>query len=244
MSTQVPQPHLGPDLPPGNVQDGFSEVAGLRDAVYDTSSDLGRWALGGFVRVVAMVIAGLALVLAGCGGATASSSPPTASPSPGPSRATVRALTTGERVTLACGLSLTVPAGYNGSLFVNAPSDPSDSGTLDGVASGYLAQSSLMHSFAITSLTESATLSPGMKPLLARWNNGAFEVHGFVVRRGTPRDTSVISMIVHLPGKPRGRVSLMVVGKHASDAPEVILEQAKAMWKLFKVQGALLPSTS
>lgn len=45
MSTQGPQPHLGPDLPPGNVQAGFSEVAGLRDAVYDASSDLGRWTL-------------------------------------------------------------------------------------------------------------------------------------------------------------------------------------------------------
>ena len=53
MSTQVPQPHLGPDLPPGNVQDGFSEVAGLRDAVYDTSSDLGRWALAwGLISVL------------------------------------------------------------------------------------------------------------------------------------------------------------------------------------------------
>jgi hypothetical protein len=46
MSTQGPQPHLGPDLQPGNVQAGFSEVAGLRDAVYDASSDLGRWTLG------------------------------------------------------------------------------------------------------------------------------------------------------------------------------------------------------
>jgi hypothetical protein len=27
------------------VQAGFSEVAGLRDAVYDASSDLGRWTL-------------------------------------------------------------------------------------------------------------------------------------------------------------------------------------------------------
>jgi hypothetical protein len=196
------------------------------------------------VRFVGMVIASLALVLAGCGGATTSSSPPTASPSPLPTRATMRALTTGERVTLACGLSLTVPAGYNGSLFVNAPSDLSDSGTLDGVASGSLAQSSLMHSFAITSLTETATLSPGMKPLLARWNNGAIEVHGFVVRRGTPKATSMVCLIVHLPGKPRGRVSLTVVGKHASDAPEVILAQAKSMWELFKVQGASLPSAS
>ncbi len=154
----------------------------------------------------------------------------------------MRELAAGERVTLACGLSLTVPAGYNGSLFVNAPSDPSDSGTLDGVASGYLAQSSVMHSFAITSLTATATPSPGMKPLLATWSNGAIEVHGFVVRRGTPKATSMISMIVHLPGRPRGRVSLMVVGKRASDAPKVILDQAKSMWELFQVQGASLPS--
>jgi hypothetical protein len=45
MSMQGPQPHFGPDLPPGNVQAGFSEVAGLRGAAYDVSSDLGRWAL-------------------------------------------------------------------------------------------------------------------------------------------------------------------------------------------------------
>lgn len=120
-----------------------------------------------------MVIGGLALALAGCGGAAASSSAPSSSPSPSATRATMRELATGERVTLACGLSLTVPAGYHGSLFVNAPSDPSDSGTLDGVASGYLAQSSLMHSFAITSPTATATLSPGMKPVLAKWSEGA-----------------------------------------------------------------------
>lgn len=39
-------------------------------------------------------------------------------------------------------------------------------------------------------------------------------------------------------------MSLTVVGKRASDAPAVILDQAKSMWELFKFPGASLPSAS
>lgn len=42
MGQQVP---YGPDIPPGDVQATFSEADELRDEVYDTSGDLGRWAL-------------------------------------------------------------------------------------------------------------------------------------------------------------------------------------------------------
>lgn len=38
-------PEFGPDIPAGDVQAAFSEEDALRDGVYDTSSDLGRWAL-------------------------------------------------------------------------------------------------------------------------------------------------------------------------------------------------------
>lgn len=192
------------------------------------------------MKVVATLAAGLALVLGGCGGVAVTSSSPSASPSP--THATLRDLASGERVVLACGLSLTVPKGYHGYLVLNAPSDPSQSGIRDMVASDRPAQSSLMQSFSVASLTSTASLSPGMKRLLARWGDGAVEVHGFVVRRGTAKATSVVNLIVHLPGRPRGRVSFMVFGKHASDAPQVILGQATSMWSLFDVQGISLPS--
>ena len=188
----------------------------------------------------ALAIVAAVLLLAGCGGGPLTSSSPSTSPSP--ARATLRNLAAGERVNLACGLSLTVPKGYRGYLFLNAPADPSHSGIRDLVASTYLAQSSLMHSFSVASLTDTATLSPGMRPLLATWDGGAIEVHGFVVRRGTPRAISTVSLIVHLPGRPRGRVTLWAVGKRASDAPQAILREATTMWALFKVQGISLPS--
>lgn len=65
-------PEFGPEIPGGDVQAAFSEVDVLRDGVYDTSSDLGRWALawGLIGMLVGMLLHGpaffvLQLVLCG-----------------------------------------------------------------------------------------------------------------------------------------------------------------------------------
>jgi hypothetical protein len=40
------QVNFGPDIPPGDVEATFTEVAELHDEVLEQFSDLGRWALG------------------------------------------------------------------------------------------------------------------------------------------------------------------------------------------------------
>jgi hypothetical protein len=185
------------------------------------------------VKAAAVIALGLMLLLAGCGEPTASA------PSASPTNAVMRDLKTGESVSLASGLTLTVPAGYDG-WYGSGGSDVT--GELDVVASNRLAQSSPMHSFSAASLTATATPVYIGLPLIASTGDGQVEVRAAVVHRGTPKATSLISILVTVPGRPRGQVSLMVVGKEASDDPAAVLDQAESLWRLFNVQGASLPS--
>jgi hypothetical protein len=194
------------------------------------------------VKLVGAIIAGLVLLLTGCGGA-APHSAASVTPSPSPSQAVLLDLKTGEQVALVCGLSLTVPAGYRGYYGARGldPDMP-----LDAVGSESLAQTSLMHSFKAQSIAPTSTLGlTGVGwPLVASSDDGVVEVRSFAVRLGTPKAVSMISVIVRLPDRPTGDVSMMVFGKKASDAPLVVLDQANSMWTLFAVQGAALPSAS
>ena len=195
------------------------------------------------MRVVAIVAAGLALILIGCGSSAVSSPPASETPTPSPSQAVMRNLKTGEDVALACGLTLTVPAGYHGYY---AAGEPGSDAPLDFVASKRLAQTSLMHSFSAQSFAPTSTLGPnGLSwPLVASSADGTVEVHSVAVRLGTPNAVSMISVIMRLSDRPAGQVSMMVYGKKASDAPNIVLDQANSMWTLFAVQGAALPSAS
>ena len=78
MAMQGPHPpEFGPDIPPGDVQDTFSELAELRDdELIDASGDLGPWALlwgslgvvsslllhGPIICVIQAVMCGAALI--------------------------------------------------------------------------------------------------------------------------------------------------------------------------------------
>jgi hypothetical protein len=77
---------------------------------------------------------------------------------------------------------------------------------------------------------------------VASSGGGAVEVRVTLVHAGTPEATSLISVLVSTPGRPRGLVSMTVVGEDASDEPAAVLAQARSMWRLFKVQGAALPT--
>jgi hypothetical protein len=149
----------------------------------------------------------------------------------------MRELAAGERVALESGLSLAVPADFDGWYGAGASGD---SGQLDIVASHRLAQESLLHSFSAASLTPEATPLPAASQLIASSDDGAVEVSATLVHGGTPEATSLISVLVSSPGRPRGLISMMVVGEQASDEPAVVLAQAGSMWRLFKVQGAAL----
>ena len=170
-----------------------------------------------------MLAVGLALLLTACGGATVSTSSPAASPSPTATRREMRDLRSGERISLANGLSVTVPAGYKGWYFSSTP--PLE-GELDVVASNSLAQTSLMHSFSVRSLGSSPVSIGRSWPLVASSEDGTVEVHAFVVRSGTPKAVSMASIIVKLPGRPLGQVSLSVFGKKASAEPAIVLRRA------------------
>jgi hypothetical protein len=195
------------------------------------------------VRVIVTVAIGLALILVGCGGSAVSSPPASETPAPSPSEAVMRNLKIGEHVGLACGLSLTVPARYQGYYAAGGP-DPAL--PLDAVGSRSLAQTSLMHSLMAQSIAPASTIGLVGRgwPLVASSGAGTVEVRSVAVRVGTPKALSMISVIVRLPGQPTGDVTMMVYGRKASDAPQVVLDQANSMWTLFDVKGAALPSAS
>jgi hypothetical protein len=187
-----------------------------------------------------MVVAGLALGLTSCGGA-APTAPPTASPTPSRAHIALRKLATGERVALACGLSLSVPAGYHGYHVTGAPKDSGDS---DVVYSDRPVRTSVMSSFCARSLTSTAwaPANPSAWRLAASSADGRVAVHVFIVRQGTASAVSVIDIIVSLPGRPKGDVSFLVHGREASASSRAVLGQAASLWRHFAVTGASLPS--
>jgi hypothetical protein len=191
------------------------------------------------VRFVAVLLVGLALVLGGCGHVAVPRSSPSSSPSTNARHTVMRDLKAGERVTLANGLSLTVPAAYHGWY---GSSSPALEGEFDVVASRLVAQTSLMDSFMARSIKAGRVSAGRGWPLIASSDDGTVEVHAQVIRAGTRKAVGMTSVIVRVPGHPLGEVSLMVFGKEASTQPEAVLAQAARLWQLFRVQGATLPS--
>ena len=132
-----------------------------------------------------------------------------------------------------------MPPGYDGWYGAGGSGD---SGQVDIVASKSLAQSSLLHSFSAASMTATATSRPSSLSLIAASDDNEVEVHATLLHRGTLKATSLISVLVSVPGHPRGLISMMVVGADASDEPVAVLAQADSMWRRFEVQGVSLPS--
>lgn len=155
---------------------------------------------------------------------------------------TLRNLHAGEHVALRFGLSLTVPPRYDGFLGENPAGT---SGRYDTVASKHLSQSSLLHSFFAESLTPAGAKELSGRsswPLIAASADGTVRVRCIGIRLGTPKAVTVTDVVIRLPRRPVGYVSLMAIGKQASIAPRVVMAQLESMWQLFAVQGVTLPT--
>jgi hypothetical protein len=195
------------------------------------------------VRLVAAMLLVAVVTLSACGGSTVTSSPPaSSSPTATPGKPTNRDLNTSEHVALSCGLSLTVPARYRGWYYEDASGTL---GSLDVVGSSQRAQQGLMESFSVRSMTPAGKeTAPFGWPLIGVSNDQAIEVRCAAVRLGTAKAVETIAVIVRLPGRPTGLVTMWVFGKEASGEPTKVMAQVDSMWTLFSVQGAPLPIPS
>jgi len=152
-----------------------------------------------------------------------------------------RDLKTGDHVTLQCGLSLVVPPTYYGYYVAGGAEIAGD---LDGVSSSSTSDD-LMHSFRVSSLTpdgEGALAGPLHWPLVALSDDRTTEVRCAVLYRGTAEAHAYISAVVRLPGRPTGLVLLDTYEEQASDEPQTVLRQLRAMWAQFQVTGVELPA--
>jgi hypothetical protein len=191
---------------------------------------------------VALLVVALALLLCGCGGRADSPSTASASAAPLPTPSVVRDLKTGEQLSLRCGLSLTVPAGYEGYY---AAGEPELSGSLDDVASTRGSNPKLpLQGFGLSSLAEQgeATLPDRLgMPRIAASADGGVSVYGAGEKLGTAGGGAEVAVVVRLPGRPIGLVKLVVPGEQATLEPREVLSQLEAMWRLFDIRGAELP---
>jgi hypothetical protein len=90
----------------------------------------------------------------------------------------------------------------------------------------------------------SEQISPDYRwPLIATSSGHTVEVRCAVARLQN-KAVEMIAVIVRLPGRPTGLVSMMVFGKEASDSPNTVMAQVGSMWKLFAVEGAPLPTVA
>jgi hypothetical protein len=189
-----------------------------------------------------MLVMIVAFLLGACGGRTDSPSTASVSATPLPTPSVARALKTGERLSLRCGLSLTIPAAYEGFY---AEVDPELSGSLDDVASTRRSNPKLpLQGFSLSSLAGQGETTPperlGM-PRVAASADGVVSVYGAGEKLGTAKGSAELAVVVRLPDRPVGLVKLLVLGESATLAPREVLTQLEAMWKLFDIRGAGLP---
>jgi hypothetical protein len=179
------------------------------------------------------------LLLSGCGDTAATSPSAVASLSPSPD-ATLRDLAPGEQVSLRCGLSLTVPADYDGWLATASEDLPS----YDAIGSHRGAQAGLLQSFAAESVTpageEGLTARLGW-PLLASSADSTVQVRSMSAHLGTADAVTYIAVVVRLPERPTGLVELALFGSEATDSPAEVLAHLDSAWQAFAVRGVTLP---
>ena len=165
----------------------------------------------------------LALVaLAGCGGS--SGTPGQGSPSPSPSPAAVdRPAKPGETLALQSGLTVTVPAGYQGSYVMNARGD-----LIDGLVADHV-QAPTFSSVA----TEHGEMFAW--PLVTKSADQTVEV-----RNAVAGGMATTSVVVRLPDHPIG---LVVFARHAAQSStdsQAVMAQVQAVWRRFDVKGVSL----
>jgi len=179
------------------------------------------------------------LLLSGCGDTATTSPSPIASLSASPG-ATLRDLAPGEQVSLRCGLSLTVPADYDGYLATGSETAP----LYDAVSSHHEAQAGLLQSFAAESVTpageEGLTARLGW-PLLASSADSAVQVRSMSAHLGAADAVTYIAVVVRLPERPTGLVELALFGSKATDSPAEVLAHLDTAWQAFAIRGVTLP---
>jgi hypothetical protein len=189
--------------------------------------------------IVAVLVATL-IALTGCGGSSRSSydTPPT--PYASLTLPTQRNLEAGEQVSLACGVSLTVPAGYDGFL---ACFPPEMSGQYDFVGSQQIPPTSLVQGFSAESIPPEGrqTQSPSRWPVIAGSAEEGVEVRLAAPRAGEPDAIEIIVVIVRSDDKPTGLITVHVYGEAATDDPVAAMAQLETIWDQFAIGGASLP---
>jgi hypothetical protein len=236
---------------PGLTQTALHHCSRQAVASYAEASRLGRvsrtlrthcWPdlRGITMKLAAAWVLALVLLLCGCSGA-GSASPSLSASSPSATKV-MRDLETGEQVSLRCGVSLTVPASYDGFY---AEDSSATLGLFDTVSSHRLAQTGLLQSFYAESVAP--TGEEGLAAVLS-WSlvvaseDGAVEVRSVSAHQGTAEAVTMIAVIVRRPDRPVGHVSMAAYGEQASDAPAAVMAQVESMWERFAVQGAALPA--
>ena len=206
---------------------------------------LGRQEVFSAVKVlVAVLTAGALLLVCACGGHAAAHSSSSASAGL-PTPSVLRHLKTGERISLRSGLSLTVPAAYEGYYAAGAPPSAHWLDMVDSVNSNQ-PHIPLQGLGLLTSNKEGEKYLPGPMGLrrLAASADGSVSVYGEGGKLGTAKGESMLGVVVRLPGRPVGVVTLTVLGKSASLEPHEALAQLGAMWRRFAIRGAELPPDS
>ena len=192
--------------------------------------------------IVVTATAAAALLLAGCGTKPVVIKTPSAS-----QRLTTVFLRTGERLTLRCGVSLTVPANYDSTMISG---DIAQSEFYDSVGTAQGAMKGLLWGFGVRSLTPAgvtwARSTFSSWPVMAASSDQTVVVRSHRGRTTGPQDkpiamtTTVVT--IREPGHPVGVVLLLTFGKHASTSPGTVMAELRTTWRLFEVQGVKLPS--
>lgn len=202
--------------------------------------------IASFHRIGRVILAVVALQSAavGCsldGSVVDQSSPPVAEPSSShasaPQEAVVRKLRKGDRVRLACGLSIRVPARYHG-YYVSGNEDTT--GNYDSVASHLPPTRGIIQSTSVASLTpnrSSEALGELQQPLIAKSRDDTIEIRA----SGEASRIVTIAVVVRRPGLPIGMVTMAVFGRHAALSTRSILSTVTRTWRVFRVRGAALP---
>jgi hypothetical protein len=184
------------------------------------------------VRLASALLLGLLLALTGCGGSDLGD-PLILGPS-----ASMPSVAAGDQVEFACGLTITIPAGYGGDLMVDPSGSP---GFYDDLSSPF-AGDELDESFSVMSLAPDSDWTDTFDwPLLAASPDRTLEIR-WLAPLGDQPAQAIVAVIVRLPDRPVGLVGLELVGQDATDDPDEVKSLVAEMWRTFDVQGAPLPA--
>lgn len=210
------------------------------------------------MRVATTVLFMTLIVLTGCGGSRETASTASLHPYASLTVPTHRILEIGERITLACGVSLTVPDGYDGSIACFPAQMP---GQYDVVQSQQFPPASLMGGFSAESLPPDSpqlerfatssvpldgqpTQSPPRWPVIAGSAEEGVEVRLATTPAGRPDTMEIIAVIIRTEGMPAGLITVTVYGEAATNDPVAAMAQLETIWDQFSIGGASLPSVA